>query len=205
MIYFRNGWDSGAWTPSFYRWKRGYESEVSSVNEQERRTAGPDKAIRVFWSLTMAFPQPPTGPCGREATLRVENCVCFICIWTFDEFISPFPTPFQNNLTFTGTISGDVCVWKDHILCRIVARAHNGPVFAMYTTLRDGLIVTGGKERPWVLLLCMASLCVCVLGSACGLQFIILVLSRISPLHFLLCFTVIVSDVPSCWLLNAGL
>lgn len=53
-----------------------------------------------------------------------------------------------NNLTFTGTISGDVCVWKDHILCRIVARAHNGPVFAMYTTLRDGLIVTGGKEKP---------------------------------------------------------
>ncbi|XP_031213616.1 echinoderm microtubule-associated protein-like 5 isoform X5 [Mastomys coucha] len=47
-----------------------------------------------------------------------------------------------------GTISGDVCVWKDHILCRVVARAHNGPVFAMYTTLRDGLIVTGGKERP---------------------------------------------------------
>ncbi|EGV91908.1 Echinoderm microtubule-associated protein-like 5 [Cricetulus griseus] len=53
-----------------------------------------------------------------------------------------------NNLTFTGTISGDVCVWKDHMLCRVVARAHNGPVFAMYTTLRDGLIVTGGKERP---------------------------------------------------------
>ncbi|KFO18258.1 Echinoderm microtubule-associated protein-like 5 [Fukomys damarensis] len=53
-----------------------------------------------------------------------------------------------NNLTFTGTISGDVCVWKEHVLCRVVARAHNGPVFAMYTTLRDGLIVTGGKERP---------------------------------------------------------
>ncbi|XP_055449170.1 echinoderm microtubule-associated protein-like 5 [Psammomys obesus] len=53
-----------------------------------------------------------------------------------------------NNLTFTGTISGDVYVWKEHVLCRVVARAHNGPVFAMYTTLRDGLIVTGGKERP---------------------------------------------------------
>ncbi|KAG6934966.1 echinoderm microtubule associated protein like 5, partial [Chelydra serpentina] len=53
-----------------------------------------------------------------------------------------------NNLTFTGTISGDVCVWKDHVLVRIVAKAHNGPVFTMYTTLRDGLIVTGGKERP---------------------------------------------------------
>ncbi|KAF6128650.1 hypothetical protein HJG60_000539 [Phyllostomus discolor] len=53
-----------------------------------------------------------------------------------------------SNLTFTGTISGDVCVWKEHVLCRVVARAHTGPVFAMYTTLRDGLIVTGGKERP---------------------------------------------------------
>uniref|UniRef100_A0A3Q4GGM9 EMAP like 5 n=1 Tax=Neolamprologus brichardi TaxID=32507 RepID=A0A3Q4GGM9_NEOBR len=48
-----------------------------------------------------------------------------------------------NNLTFTGTISGDVCVWKEHILVRIVAKAHTGPVFTMYTTLRDGLIVTG--------------------------------------------------------------
>ncbi|XP_032883277.1 echinoderm microtubule-associated protein-like 5 isoform X3 [Amblyraja radiata] len=53
-----------------------------------------------------------------------------------------------NNLTFTGTISGDVYVWREHLLIRIVAKAHNGPVFTMYTTLRDGLIVTGGKERP---------------------------------------------------------
>ncbi|XP_043551898.1 echinoderm microtubule-associated protein-like 6 isoform X1 [Chiloscyllium plagiosum] len=53
-----------------------------------------------------------------------------------------------NNLTFTGAISGDVYVWKDHSLIRVVAKAHTGPVFTMYTTLRDGLIVTGGKERP---------------------------------------------------------
>uniref|UniRef100_UPI00398E636F echinoderm microtubule-associated protein-like 6 isoform X3 n=1 Tax=Pristiophorus japonicus TaxID=55135 RepID=UPI00398E636F len=53
-----------------------------------------------------------------------------------------------NNLTFTGAINGDVYVWKDHILSRVVAKAHTGPVFTMYTTLRDGLIVTGGKERP---------------------------------------------------------
>ncbi|KAJ8792128.1 hypothetical protein J1605_019979 [Eschrichtius robustus] len=58
------------------------------------------------------------------------------------------PEKWQKVVEQKGTISGDVCVWKDHILCRIVARAHNGPVFAMYTTLRDGLIVTGGKERP---------------------------------------------------------
>uniref|UniRef100_A0AAZ1Y3K4 EML-like second beta-propeller domain-containing protein n=1 Tax=Oreochromis aureus TaxID=47969 RepID=A0AAZ1Y3K4_OREAU len=38
------------------------------------------------------------------------------------------------------TISGDVCVWKEHILVRIVAKAHTGPVFTMYTTLRDVLL-----------------------------------------------------------------
>ncbi|XP_051939881.1 echinoderm microtubule-associated protein-like 6 isoform X6 [Hippocampus zosterae] len=53
-----------------------------------------------------------------------------------------------NNLTFTGAINGDVYVWREHFLVRVVAKAHSGPVFAMYTTLRDGLIVTGGKERP---------------------------------------------------------
>lgn len=54
----------------------------------------------------------------------------------------------QSNLTFTGAINGDVYVWRDHYLLRVVAKAHTGPVFTMYTTLRDGLIVTGGKERP---------------------------------------------------------
>ncbi|XP_068597059.1 echinoderm microtubule-associated protein-like 6 [Brachionichthys hirsutus] len=53
-----------------------------------------------------------------------------------------------SNLTFTGAVSGDVYVWRQRYLLRLVAKAHTGPVFTMYTTLRDGLIVTGGKERP---------------------------------------------------------
>jgi hypothetical protein len=44
-------------------------------------------------------------------------------------------------------MSGDVYVWRDHTLTRVVSKAHNGPVFSMHTTLRDGLIVTGAKER----------------------------------------------------------
>ncbi|XP_013391678.1 echinoderm microtubule-associated protein-like 6 [Lingula anatina] len=52
-----------------------------------------------------------------------------------------------NNLTYTGAMSGDVYVWKDNTLLRLVNKAHNGPVFTMFTTLRDGLIVTGGKEK----------------------------------------------------------
>ena len=50
-------------------------------------------------------------------------------------------------MTFTGSMSGDVYVWQDNVVTRVVSQAHNGPGFSMYTTLRDGLIVTGAKER----------------------------------------------------------
>ncbi|KAL5008221.1 hypothetical protein ScPMuIL_013802 [Solemya velum] len=52
----------------------------------------------------------------------------------------------SNQLTYTGAMSGDVYVWKEHTLLRLVQKAHTGPVFCMFTTIRDGLIVTGGKE-----------------------------------------------------------
>ena len=44
-------------------------------------------------------------------------------------------------------MSGDIYVWKDCILQRLIQKAHNGPIFTMYTTLRDGLILTGAKEK----------------------------------------------------------
>ena len=53
----------------------------------------------------------------------------------------------QDDITFTGSISGDVYVWKGHALSRVVSQAHTGPVFAMYTCLEDGLVLTAGKER----------------------------------------------------------
>ncbi|PIK34378.1 putative echinoderm microtubule-associated protein-like 6 [Apostichopus japonicus] len=52
-----------------------------------------------------------------------------------------------NNVTFTGSMSGDVFVWKDHFLARVISRAHDDAVFTLYTTLKDGLIVSGGKDR----------------------------------------------------------
>ena len=58
----------------------------------------------------------------------------------------------QNGVTYTGAMSGDVYVWKEHTLARIVSKAHNGPIFTMYTTLRDGLIVTGAKERRYTVI-----------------------------------------------------
>lgn len=48
-------------------------------------------------------------------------------------------------MTYTGAMNGDVYVWKDNNLIRTVNKAHDGPVFTMFTTLKDGLIVTGGK------------------------------------------------------------
>lgn len=52
----------------------------------------------------------------------------------------------NNNVTFTGTLSGDVYVWQGNTLQRLVVKAHTGPIFCMYTTLKDGLLLTGGKE-----------------------------------------------------------
>ena len=66
-------------------------------------------------------------------------------------FFHVFSECLQDNLTFTGAMNGDVFVWSSHKLVRVVSRAHSGPVFTMHTTLRDGLIVTGGKEKGCVL------------------------------------------------------
>ena len=52
-----------------------------------------------------------------------------------------------DDMTFTGMATGSVIVWAGPVASRIIERAHSGPVFAMFTTLKDGLIVTGGKEK----------------------------------------------------------
>lgn len=47
-------------------------------------------------------------------------------------------------------MSGDVYVWSGHKLARVVSKAHSGPVFTMFTTLADGLILTGGKDKRYL-------------------------------------------------------
>ncbi|XP_034041299.1 echinoderm microtubule-associated protein-like 6 [Thalassophryne amazonica] len=87
-----------------------------------------------FWSLAGGALMYKKGMVGTLEDSRMQTMLCV----AFG----------ANNLTFTGAINGDVYVWRDHYLLRVVGKAHTGPVFTMYTTLRDGLIVTGGKERP---------------------------------------------------------
>ena len=49
-------------------------------------------------------------------------------------------------LTYTGSMLGDIYVWREHQLVKIIAKAHKGPIFAMFSTQSDGFIVTGAKE-----------------------------------------------------------
>eukprot|EP00794_Sanderia_malayensis_P020047 gene20047-22014_t len=50
-----------------------------------------------------------------------------------------------SDTTFTGAVNGDVYVWVGANLGTVV-QAHSGPIFTMFTTIKDGLIVTGSKE-----------------------------------------------------------
>jgi len=47
--------------------------------------------------------------------------------------------------------------------------AHSGPVFAMYTSLEDGLIVSGGKEKK-----CVCCVCVCARAHMCSKLFVLM-------------------------------
>jgi hypothetical protein len=42
---------------------------------------------------------------------------------------------------------GAVFIWKDNVLIRLIPDAHQGPIFTMYTSLFDGYILTGSKEK----------------------------------------------------------
>lgn len=43
-----------------------------------------------------------------------------------------------------------IYAWAGNVLSRVIADAHTGPVFAMYTSLEDGLIVSSGKETRYL-------------------------------------------------------
>lgn len=65
-------------------------------------------------------------------------------VWGVIHFI---PTLLQDDVTFTGAISGDIYVWKGPILAHVVERAHSGPIFAMSCCLGKSRILSAGKER----------------------------------------------------------
>jgi len=125
-----NTWSSGRWPAALWCTRRAWWARW--------RTAGCRRCSRspsALWVTRRMIAFVKVPPKKQHTYIFIYTII--LCV-------------VQNNLTFTGAINGDVYVWRDHYLLRVVAKAHTGPVFSMYTTLRDGLIVTGGKERPWV-------------------------------------------------------
>ncbi|KAF7251683.1 Echinoderm microtubule-associated protein-like 5, partial [Varanus komodoensis] len=65
------------------------------------------------------------GPMGK-----IDTMMCAVYGWT-------------EEMAFSGTSTGDVCIWRDLFLIKTV-KAHDGPVFSMHA-LEKGF-VTGGKD-----------------------------------------------------------
>lgn len=124
-----------------YRWQEG--SEAASYSDRSPRifhcAFRPDSdSVLVtvgvkhlkFWNVA------GSQLIGKKAVLKQEYKMQTMLSVAFG----------SNDVTYTGAMNGDIFVWKGQQLERVVAKAHSGPIFSMYTTLRDGLIVTGAKE-----------------------------------------------------------
>lgn len=69
-----------------------------------------------FWS------EPGGGLIGRKGCIgalgRTDTMMCAVYGWT-------------EEMAFSGTSTGDVCIWRDVFLIKTV-KAHDGPVFSMH-------------------------------------------------------------------------
>ena len=59
------------------------------------------------------------GLIGRKGSMgKTESMMCAVYGWT-------------EEMVFSGTSSGDICIWRDLFLMKTV-KAHDGPVFSMH-------------------------------------------------------------------------
>jgi len=82
-----------------------------------------------FWKIvptkhlmTCFWFEPGGGLIGRKGCIgalgRTDTMMCAVYGWT-------------EEMTFSGTSTGDVCIWRDVFLIKTV-KAHDGPVFSMH-------------------------------------------------------------------------
>lgn len=132
---------------SIWKWQEGMlmatvDGHTDRIFRVEFRPDSDQQLVSVgvkhvkFWSVA------GSQILGKKAILTAAGSGGTIC-----KMQTMLSLAFGNNkITFTGSISGDVYVWQGNTLQRLVVKAHTGPIFCMYTTLNDGLLVTGGKE-----------------------------------------------------------
>lgn len=74
------------------------------------------RLMTCFWS------DPGGGLIGRKGCIgalgRTDTMMCAVYGWT-------------EEMAFSGTSTGDVCIWRDVFLIKTV-KAHDGPVFSMH-------------------------------------------------------------------------
>lgn len=59
------------------------------------------------------------GLIGRKGNMgKTETMMCAVYGWS-------------EEMVFSGTCSGDICIWRDMFLMKTV-KAHDGPVFSMH-------------------------------------------------------------------------
>uniref|UniRef100_A0A1I8F6U3 WD_REPEATS_REGION domain-containing protein n=1 Tax=Macrostomum lignano TaxID=282301 RepID=A0A1I8F6U3_9PLAT len=120
-------------TIAVWRWQEG--QLVTTCGGNSQRVFGRVLSTSKFWTLAGSQLVHRRGQLSgyADGNLRMTTMLSIAFA--------------HNGVTYTGAMSGDVFVWQEHRLIRLVEKAHQGPVFSLYTTLKDGLIVSGGKEK----------------------------------------------------------
>ncbi|XP_057714633.1 echinoderm microtubule-associated protein-like 5 isoform X2 [Corythoichthys intestinalis] len=91
----------------------------------------PDKLITAGVKHMKFWHKAGGGLIGRKGSMgKTETMMCAVYGWS-------------EEMVFSGTCGGDICIWSDMFLMKTV-KAHDGPVFSMHA-LEKGF-VTGGKD-----------------------------------------------------------
>lgn len=89
-------------------------TDVFAANKQNRVLA----ATRLGVSSLSAF-LSGGGLIGRKGNMgKTETMLCAVYGWS-------------EEMVFSGTCTGDICIWRDMFLMKTV-KAHDGPVFSMH-------------------------------------------------------------------------
>nr|XP_040055346.1 echinoderm microtubule-associated protein-like 5 isoform X5 [Gasterosteus aculeatus aculeatus] len=91
----------------------------------------PDKLITAGVKHMKFWHKAGGGLIGRKGNMgKTETMMCAVYGWS-------------EEMVFSGTCTGDICIWRDMFLMKTV-KAHDGPVFSVHA-LEKGF-VTGGKD-----------------------------------------------------------
>ncbi|KAK1339420.1 hypothetical protein QTO34_020103 [Cnephaeus nilssonii] len=126
-------------TVVLWDWKKGEKLSIARGSKDKifvvkMNPYVPDKLITAGIKHMKFWRRAGGGLVGRKGYIgtlgKNETMMCAVYGWT-------------EEMAFTGTSTGDVCIWRDIFLVKTV-KAHDGPVFSMHA-LEKGF-VTGGKD-----------------------------------------------------------